>query len=43
MLQLHVSLRKRDFDARFGEGAVDAGVQSVHDSSAIVETFGPAQ
>jgi len=40
---MHVSLGKRDFDACLGEGVVDAGVQAVHEPSAVMGTFGPAQ
>lgn len=40
---MHVSLGKRDFNARLGEGVVDAGVQGVHKSSTIQGTFRPAQ
>jgi hypothetical protein len=40
---MHVSLGKRDFDAGIGEVIVDAGVQVVHESSAVVGTFGLAK
>ena len=40
---MHVSLGKRNFNARLGEGVVDAGVQGVHESFTVLGTFSPAQ
>ena len=40
---MHVSLGKRNFNARLGEGVVDSAVQAVHESSTVLGTFSPAQ
>jgi hypothetical protein len=40
---MHVSLGKRNFNARLGEGVVDSAVQAVHESSTVLGTFNPAQ
>ena len=40
---MYVSLGKRDFNARLGEGVADSAVQAVHESSKVLGTFNPAQ
>ena len=40
---MHVSLGKRDFNARLGDSVVDSAVQAVHESFTVLGTFSPAQ